>query len=135
MSGPTPEPVTCPDCGRPVCVHCASRFGMTRQHLKDNGTCPYGHRSERRSEGMNPLDRQNIPVGTPLHEQDSNGPVKAFRDYDTLLLDRWRLSIEEVIRLQGILSGTLPDMIAARAEMREEAAEDEDAAMEAAGNG
>lgn len=74
---------------------------------------------------MNPKDHQDIPAGT-LHEQDRNGPVTVLRDYDTLLVDRWRLSVEEAVRLRGIINDTLLDMTAAREEMREEAAGTED---------
>ena len=71
---------------------------------------------------MNPADHQNVPAGT-LHCQDRNGPVTVLRDYDTLLLDSWRLSVAEARRLRQVISDALPDMIAAQAEMAGEAAE------------
>lgn len=61
-------------------------------------------------------DHKNVPAGT-LHCQDRNGPVTVLRDYDTLLLDSWRLSVAEARRLRQVISDALPDMIAAQAEM------------------
>jgi len=41
-----PESGTCPGCGGRLCAHCARVFKLTRQHLKPDGTCPYGHRDK-----------------------------------------------------------------------------------------
>ena len=48
------EPVTlafpadglCPDCGTPLCRWCARVYKLTRQHLRPDGRCPFGHRAQ-----------------------------------------------------------------------------------------
>lgn len=70
------------------------------------------------------MDHQNVPAGT-LHEQDRNGPVTLFRDYDTLLVGGWRLDIANARRLRDYVNGALLDMTLARREIEEQAREAE----------
>lgn len=45
-TAPFPADGTCPDCGTRLCGWCARIYRLMRQHLKPDGTCPFGHRSE-----------------------------------------------------------------------------------------
>jgi hypothetical protein len=46
---------TCPGCGGKLCGHCARIYGITSAHLRDDGTCPWGHR-EAAGNGPAPID-------------------------------------------------------------------------------